>query len=296
MTRVKKTIVSMVLIGTVVATVWGVVRAHRFGYLPSRMRERFSMTWLRSVSVPDPTISQREGWTPDYFFQDTQAIRACEAISAGNQAELLEMIDEGLDVNLTGKAGFDLLHWAFAVDNLEAFKLLLESGSSPDKKLTQFLYLHHHRPLVDGDPIAFTIMRRMSKGSQVQFLAAALEHSQDANVRDLEGKSLLHLAMRHIGGMAATPYIIKAGVDLDAQTEHGDTAAMLALDLNRPQLAQQLYAAGADPNIRNKQSKTVRDSLNSKFHREHLADPRYKGLQEWLEKNSVAPAQDRNSP
>lgn len=248
-----------------------------------------------AVAAAKRTLREREGWTTEEFFEGAEAIGACKAISDRDQKKLEAMIEKGLDVNLTGKAGMALLHWAFVEDNFAAFELLLKSKADPDKKLTSSVILNTSRHFLKGDSVPFTCLRSLWKGDQYEFFFAALSHSKDKDPRDAVGNTLLLVGLSPISGggllsKEALARVLKLGVNLDAQTEHGTTAAMTAIWWDRPQLALQILEAGADPSIRNAQGRTVADLLRLRIARERERGEQDLArnaapLLEWLEKH-----------
>lgn len=254
---------------------------------------------VQRVPLPSGLFGQRnlresQGWVPQDFFKTPAAIRACEAIANRNPAALQDLIDAGLDVNQADETGMTLLYWAFACENLEAFELLLDSGADPDKKLKRSIYLHDISPFVQGDSILFTCMRQAWEPGHSDFFFAALKHTREIDQRDWHGDTLLLLAVNplrsNLTGKAVLTQIIRRGVDLDAQNQYGSTAAMLAVNDNRPQAALQIFVAGADPNIRNHRSETVADWARRKlkFEKNNPSYPHadLTKLLEWLEEHS----------
>lgn len=285
--------ISAAVFGIIAVAVLAVLlRYNREHFLPGkRDRPQVADPTEQLRKLVDPTLREIQGWTPQDFFKEEQTVRAAAAISARDQTELQALIDGGLDVNVTGKAGFTLLYWAFAEDNFEAFDLLLSSGADPDQKLTRSITLQANRPLVEGNSIPFTCIRTAWKRSQLDFFFAALEHAREKNPRDFEGNTLLQVlvAERRINEEILARFS-ETGVDLDMQTQYGGTAAMWAVRLDRPQLALKILQAGADPNIKDKQGQSVASLMLQKLEREK-GNPNYPQedaarLLEWLEKHS----------
>lgn len=287
------------LIAGIVCTTLAALLAYQFGHLlpllPRRPehqkpdREKIAMPDGQSGRSGERTLREREGWVPQDFFEVPDAIRACKAITSRDQQQLQALIDAGLDVNLSGKAGITLLYWAFVSDNLEAFKLLLESGADPDQKLTNSLYLRTVMAFREGDSILFTTMRITWNRGQLDFFYAALDHASEKDPRDAAGNTLLHVVMaERRPDEAILARIIEFGVDLDAQTKYGNTEAMWAVSHDRPDLALQMFEAGADPSIRNNQGQSVADLLRRKLEQErgnqYYPKEAAQQLLEWLEK------------
>jgi len=234
-----------------------------------------------AIHYRERSYREREGWAPEDFFQTTEAIRACEAISSGDRARLRELIDSGLDVNSSGKKGVTLLYWAFFDDNLEAFKQLLAFGADPDKKLTDYVHRKYEIPFRHGDSILFTCIEQ----PKWDYFFAALPHTRDVNQRNAADQTLL-IACTWVRGIFGTgedtlQRIIDAGVDLDAQDMNGNTAAFNAIVWERPQHCLQILMAGADPSIRNNNGQTVADVVAKRRGQE------YDTFKAWLESHGI---------
>ena len=248
-----------------------------------------------AINLDHPSVREPSGWAPEGFFHASVVLHACEAITIGDSGKLQDLIDSGLDVNSSGKAGMTLLHWAFACGNLEAFKLLLESGADPDKRLKYTLETPHMGRLFFGDSVLFSCLRQ----AKWQFFFPALEETSDVNQLDANGDTLLIASMRQYG-LGVTNYaqlsmteetlqrIIASGVNLDARSKYGYTAALHAILAGRPLLCLTILEAGADPGIHGYEGETLAEALTAIAKRfeerglvERLAEA--KRLQQWLD-------------
>lgn len=250
-----------------------------------------------AIHYDERSMAYNEKWAPEDFFDTEEAINACNVISSGDPELLAELLRSGIDVNLTGKKGVTLLHWAFFDDKLDAFTQLLEAGTDPDKKLTGLIKRKRHYPIRFGDSILFSAMRI---GKWDHFFSA-LKHTNDINQRDVMDKTLINAST----GIVEISYLredhlqrmIDAGVDLNSQDQHGGTAAMNTLNNRRPKLCLVLLKAGADTSIKNNRGNTISTRLpivRSVVKRSvsdipgsderYLTD--YDQLAQWLDENS----------
>ena len=200
------------------------------------------------------------------------------------------MVDAGLDVNLSGKAGMTLLHWAFFDDNLDAFKLLLELGADPDKHLAEPIKVCDGW-MVGGESILFTCMRsrQMKKWA---FFCAALAHTRDVNQRDFFGETLLLASMDSQVFASMTEEVLQrilaSGVELDAgrKWQYGNiacdgvgSAAVLPSDVG----------GGGGSGCPERRRQTVADILSSRLELFELRGVSYyrpgdaERLKDWLE-------------
>ncbi len=237
------------------------------------------------------TLCEREGWVPRDFFASPEAIRACELISARDIEGLRKVLDGGFKPKLSGKADMDLLLWAFVNDNLEAFKLLLVSGASPDHQLTRGIDMATDTGFGAGDSILFTTLRSRDK-RKWEFFFAALEYTDNINQRDAHGNTLLLVCLGGQGisstNEGSLQRLLRSGVELDAQNEFGDTAALVALGWDRPLFSLRILEAGAVLDIRDRSGKTVADRLASKLMQPVLPGAEYRfaeynRLKAWLD-------------
>lgn len=206
------------------------------------------------VYVKTKTILERQNWKSEAFFETKESIRAASAIEKKEQEVLALLIKSGLDVNVQGKSGMTLLHWAYASNNLDAFQLLLDSGASPDIQLTGNLSVKWVRDFQTQDSVLFTIARSAPIGNDdMKFFDAALEKTSNIELKDAHGRTLLLLCadpvMSHFCHEEVMAKIIKRGADRNAKTSLGSTAAMLAASWSRPLVAVWLLEEGADPSL-----------------------------------------------
>ena len=75
------------------------------------------------------------------------------------------------------------------------------------------------------------------------------------NTADPPGKGRPPIATQ-TGRNAVAVLLLRHGADVNAQTDHGDTALHGAVMANNPDLVKVLLEAGADPNLRQAQSYT----------------------------------------
>jgi ankyrin repeat protein len=287
-------VVGVVCVGALIVLTYGSGR-----FLTGKPKFQMPTAPVAKLSKPREFILREiEDWTPQDYFQEENAIRACDAITARDQVKLQALIDAGLDVNVTGKAGFTLLHWAFAEDNFPAFELLLKSGADPGRKLTRPIYLSTKSPFAEGDSILFTCLRAAWKPSQLDFVYTALAHGEK-DPRDWEGKDVLTVfGSEHRFNGEILARLAESGMDRDIQNQYGDTAAMWAVKLDRPELALQILQSGADLSIRNQKGQSVKDLtlLKLKLEKDNPNYPKEDAarLLEWLEQQG--PPEANNLP
>ncbi|MDZ4851723.1 MAG: hypothetical protein SGI77_20740 [Pirellulaceae bacterium] len=73
---------------------------------------------------------QKFGWNGSDYFDDPKVVDLCEANERNDTKEMKRLVDQGVNVNATGKGNMTPLLWAFPDNKIDRFKLLLENGGS----------------------------------------------------------------------------------------------------------------------------------------------------------------------
>lgn len=206
------------------------------------------------VVVKPKNLRERQKWTSSTFFDSIQALDAAKAVEAKDNLLLASLIKMDLDVNLQGKSGMTLLHWSYVNDNLEAFELLLDSGASPDLRLTGNIPVKVIPDFQAMDSVLFTIARTAPIGlTDMKFFDAALQKTSDIELKDKDGRTLLLLCADPTRSNFCDEDIIakitKRGADRNARTSTGYTAAMISASMSYPMVAVRLLEEGADPSF-----------------------------------------------
>ena len=101
-----------------------------------------------------------------------------KAVSAGDRATVIALLDKGADVNEVGRSNFTPLHWAAYYGQEEMAKLLLDRGANPNVTAGRY-----GTPLTMAVQYGFTeVVRRL------------LEKGADQSVPDYNGKTPLQIA------------------------------------------------------------------------------------------------------
>jgi len=101
-----------------------------------------------------------------------------KAVSSGDRATVIALLDKGADVNEVGRSKFTPLHWAAYYGKDDMAKLLLERGANPNVKAGRY-----GTPLTMAAQYGFTeVVRRL------------LEKGADQSIPDYNGKTPLQIA------------------------------------------------------------------------------------------------------
>jgi ankyrin repeat protein len=101
-----------------------------------------------------------------------------KAVSSGDRSTVIALLDQGADVNETGRSNFTPLHWAAYYGKDEMAKLLLDRGAKPNVQAGKY-----GTPLTMAAQYGFTEVVRL-----------LLEKGADPNMADYYGKTPLQLA------------------------------------------------------------------------------------------------------
>lgn len=224
------------------------------------------------------SIADRENWTPGKFFGETDSMEAAKAIASGDNEKLQDIIKTHRESTAQGKHGLTLLHWAYLTDNLEAFKLLLDSGFDPDLRITESISTKHQNHasmtgiMQQGDSVLFVIARSALSRDQDRFFDAALAKTKAINAKDASGDTLLlvcaNMLESHFCDEESIAKLAKAGADLNAMNKDGDTAAALAFSTSRYLVGVRVWEEGGDPNAHRDTKRSALDFLRARVLRE----------------------------
>jgi hypothetical protein len=101
-----------------------------------------------------------------------------KAVSSGDRATVIALLDQGADVNEVGRSNFTPLHWAAYYGKDEMAKLLLDRGAKPNVQAGKY-----GTPLTMAAQYGFTEVVRL-----------LLEKGADPSIPDYYGKTPLQLA------------------------------------------------------------------------------------------------------
>ena len=191
------------------------------------------------------------------------------AVSKGVLNEVARLLAFGANPNFQDKGGKTLLHLAVPTGGVDVVRALLEAGADPNVRDGQGRTVLHlaeigssifEALLASGaDPnIAYgdgttPLHRAVSKG-YVDAVGVLLDAGADPNVRDGQGRTVLHLAEI---GSSIFEALLASGAAPNIAYDGGATPLHRAVSKGYVDAVGVLLDAGADPNVRDGQSRTV---------------------------------------
>ena len=163
--------------------------------------------------------------------------KLADAVKNKDKAVVRSLLNQHVDVNVTGGDGSTPLVWAAHWDDLETADLLIRAGANAN---TANQY--------DVTPLWEACNNR--DAAMVEKLTAAGANANTAQA--LTGETVLMRCAR-TGSLEAVKALLAHGADVNAkEKQKGQTPLMWAIELEHPDIAQALIAAGADLHAKTK--------------------------------------------
>lgn len=176
--------------------------------------------WIGQVTGTGPP--------PQDYFDGADADLA-GAIRARDEGRIAALIDQGADVEATGRHGMTMLEYAVQVDSLPGITALLQAGADPDRTgYGEDAALH----LATGNP---------------PLMAALLDGGADP---DVENATTKQTPLNH-ACLALSPesfeVLVAAGADLNHQDWSGELALHTCASTNQGGIILRMLDLGVDP-------------------------------------------------
>jgi uncharacterized protein len=176
-----------------------------------------------------------------------------DALSSGDRAAAIQLLNHGADVNARGPDGGTALMLAAYADDLELLKRLIAAGA--DAK-------------AQNEYGASALSEAAYLGS-APVIAALLKAGVDPSSRNAEGETALMLTAR-TGHVDAARMLLDAGADVNAREEWGGQSALMwAAAQSQPDMVKFLIARGAEVDAR---------GIVREWPRKITAEPRVKDM------------------
>ena len=173
------------------------------------------------------------------MFPDPQLRTLAKAARKGKLQKIDQLVGEGIDANSVGTRNCSVLFWA--MQNEAGFRRLLELGADPNIVFD------------DGG----SVLHWAARIENAELLILALEFGGNSNLY-AGGKTPIFDAISLTGDVPhSLEVLIRAGANLNALDEYGNTPALQAAGLNRYDIVLILLENGADPSLKNKNGISV---------------------------------------
>ena len=161
---------------------------------------------------------------------DARLVRAVQEQHSTRIQHLINLLNEGVDVNATRADGVTALLWAAHWDDQATADLLLEAGADPNAAEDQ----------------GVTPLARAAENTSVAMVSKLLAAGADPNRAQANGMTPLITAAR-TGNVPVIATLLEAGAQVSVRTEEtGQTALMWATGNGHHDAVEMLLAAGAD--------------------------------------------------
>ena len=197
--------------------------------------------------------------TPVSLIPEAMADPIHEAAEAGDVDRVLQLLDEGANVNASDDDGTPL-QWALSSRQLDVIRLLLERGADPDvagfmgtplesaalggdTELVELLL--DHGAGLHGSARSTPLYRATQKGN-LKVIDLLLEKGADPDVAATDGMTPLHEAARK-GHLEAVQTLVEHGADVNALTTFGKPSIHFAVYGGHADVAAYLGENGATP-------------------------------------------------
>ena len=166
--------------------------------------------------------------------------RIADAAMRRDSAAVRTLVDQKVDVNAPGRDGTPALHWLVRVDDLDSVRLLLRAGA--DAKA--------------ANRTGVTPLYLACTNGNAPMIRALLDAGADANAPDPTGETPLMTASK-VGNLDAVALLLDHGAVVDARDpEFQQTALMVAVRENHPDIVGLLIARRADVNAKTRVGRT----------------------------------------
>lgn len=185
----------------------------------------------------------------EVFRDNSLTLSLAKAAGRGDVKEVNRLVAAGAKINDVGGYHITPLWWALWAKDFEGFEALLDDGANPNAQR----------------PEGFPIMCLAADMDDSRFLAAALKHGGDPNLRDSQsGETPIFRAVLN-GYTAQIDLLLAAKADLNAQDPISHwTLPMVAIGSRADyQLAYRFLENGSNPMLKTSNGRTLVDIINT---------------------------------
>ena len=190
------------------------------------------------------------------YFDTREAIAAADHIRRGDATGLETMIAEGLDVNLRGREGADLLKWSLLSGCPDCLEALLAGGARTDHEPTGKYAGTVEQLLLKP------VMHLAASADDPTYLSLLLRHGGDPDALGVYGNKTIIFEAILNGRIDNVRLLVEAGADIHAR-EQGSLVTPLhdASTVNYYDIAYYLLEQGADPTLEDRWGYSLVDQI-----------------------------------
>ncbi len=167
---------------------------------------------------------------PKLYFSSKDELEICQAISDSDHVKLEKLLKGRTDLNGKGKDGVTFLFWAWMVNDLKSFRILLDAGADPDLKVSDTILVGGELYAIPGDSVLFASLRHI-RG--MEFLDLAIRYTTNVNQLCDGGLNLIQVYF-YAGASAQGPYridrLLASCIDFNRPSPDGRSVSELAVD------------------------------------------------------------------
>jgi ankyrin repeat protein len=163
-----------------------------------------------------------------------------EAAGDGCAADMLELLDEGADIEFQDENENTALILAAEGGQIECVRLLIARGADKDAK----------------DTSGYTALVWVAQKGHADCARLLLENGADKNPKDNDGFTALIWAAQE-GHTECVRLLVESGADKDATSNGGCTALILAAEKGHPDCVRLLLESGANKDAKDEEGNTA---------------------------------------
>lgn len=166
--------------------------------------------------------------------------RLADAAMKRDTAAVRTLVEQHVDVNAPGRDGTPPLHWLVRVDDLDSARLLIRAGADATR----------------ANRYGVTPLYLACANGNAEMIRLLLDAGADPNAADPTGETPLMTASR-VGTLDAVQQLLDRGATVDAKDpEFQQTALMVAVRENHPEVVRLLVDRRADVNATTRTGRT----------------------------------------
>ena len=208
----------------------------------------FLLLFLAGCNNENKTIDDKSLTIKDIeIFYETPAWELMEAIKSSNFYKVRSLLDENRSLANVSSPKFDItpIFWSIRTDRYKATKLLLDYGANPNyqSKIVGsnplFATISHLWDDIDVDEDSRFVKLLLDNGADPNSIYWAPKEKGTSNSIECGTSALSYAVTR---GFDKVKLLVKAGADINYKSPSGETATIVALTMEKIDIAYYLIA------------------------------------------------------